>query len=409
MNDEGKKLFIIHRSSLRFMREKKYKILYVDDEPTNLLTFRETFRKDYQVFTALSGDEGLNLLRREKEIPLIITDQRMPNMTGVQFLEKIIPEFPDTIRMILTGFTDIEALIEAINTGQVYRYITKPWEENELRVTIKRALETYELNQQNKRLVEDLIRINKELDQKVEERTHELRLANEQKDELLGMVAHDLRNPLTVVMNFAEILQKSLTERVNERETKYLQLMYTSCNHSLELIGDLLDINAIESGRVKLILVKISLGSIIKENCTKNEYLAVNKGIKLVSEIPGDLPQVSVDTNRIHEILDNLISNAIKFSHPGTTIRVIASKNDGQIKVSIQDQGLGIRSEELDTLFKKFGKTTTKPTRGEASTGLGLAIVKKLVELHGGRIWAESVHGQGSTFTFSLPLAEARG
>jgi signal transduction histidine kinase len=223
------------------------------------------------------------------------------------------------------------------------------------------------------------------------------------------MVAHDLRNPLTVVMNFAEILQKSLTERVNERETKYLQLMYTSCNHSLELIGDLLDINAIESGRVKLILVKISLGSIIKENCTKNEYLAVNKGIKLVSEIPGDLPQVSVDTNRIHEILDNLISNAIKFSHPGTTIRVIASKNDGQIKVSIQDQGLGIRSEELDTLFKKFGKTTTKPTRGEASTGLGLAIVKKLVELHGGRIWAESVHGQGSTFTFSLPLAEARG
>jgi signal transduction histidine kinase len=388
------------------MGEKKYKILYVDDELHNLMTFKETFRKEYEIFTALSGDEGLNILRKEKDIALIITDQRMPNMTGIQFLEKTIPEFPDTIRMILTGFTDIEALIDAINTGRVYRYITKPWDENELRITLKRALEAYELSQQNKKLIEDLIRINKELDQKVEERTRELKQANERKDELLGMVAHDLRNSLTVIMNFADLLRKSLTGRANQREMKYLQIIYDSCHQALELIKDLLDIQAIESGKLKLTWIKIRLDSLLKENLEKNQYLASNKGIQLVSEIPENLPPVYADPRRIHEVLDNLISNAIKFSYPESSIKIKATHRDDQIEVSVQDQGQGIRAEELGTLFTKFGRTTTKPTQGETSTGLGLAIAKKIVELHGGRIWADSVYEKGSTFTFSLPVAK---
>ncbi|HWP46570.1 MAG TPA: ATP-binding protein [Candidatus Limnocylindrales bacterium] len=388
------------------MGEKKYKILYVDDELHNLTTFKETFRKEYEVFTALSGDEGLNILRKEKDIALIITDQRMPHMTGVQFLEKTIPEFPDTIRMILTGFTDIEALIDAINTGRVYRYITKPWDENELRITLKRALEAYELSRQNKKLIEDLIRINKELDQKVEERTRELKQANERKDELLGMVAHDLRNSLTVIINFADLLRKSLTGRASQREMRYLDIIYDSCYQALELIKDLLDIHAIESGKLKLTRIKIQLDSLLKENLEKNQYLATNKGIQLLSEIPENLPPVYVDPRRIHEVLDNLISNAIKFSYPESSIKIKAIHRDSQIEVSIQDQGQGIRAEELGTLFTKFGRTTTKPTQGETSTGLGLAIAKKIVELHGGHIWVDSVYEKGSTFTFSLPVAK---
>jgi class 3 adenylate cyclase len=151
------------------MKEKKYKILYVDDEPYNLTVFKETFRKEYQIFTAQSGEEGLNILRVEKNISLIITDQRMPHMTGVQFLEKTIPEFPDVIRMILTGFTDVDALVEAINTGRVYRYITKPWDGSELGITIKRALESYEIDQQNKRLLKELEIKNRELEQNIAE------------------------------------------------------------------------------------------------------------------------------------------------------------------------------------------------------------------------------------------------
>ncbi len=137
------------------MEKKKYTILYVDDEPQNLVSFKAVFRRDYKVKTATSGEEGLAILKDEL-VDLIITDQRMPNMTGIQFLEKIIPQFPDTVRMILTGFSDVEAIIGAINTGRVYRYITKPWDENELRMTIENACQLSELKSKNKQLICDL-------------------------------------------------------------------------------------------------------------------------------------------------------------------------------------------------------------------------------------------------------------
>ncbi len=137
------------------MEKKKYTILYVDDEPQNLVSFKAVFRRDYKVKTATSGEEGLAILKDEL-VDLIITDQRMPHMTGIQFLEKIIPQFPDTVRMILTGFSDVEAIIGAINTGRVYRYITKPWDENELRMTIENACQLSELKSKNKQLICDL-------------------------------------------------------------------------------------------------------------------------------------------------------------------------------------------------------------------------------------------------------------
>ncbi|HUM48070.1 MAG TPA: response regulator, partial [Chitinophagales bacterium] len=124
------------------MDEEKFNVLYVDDEENNLISFRAAFRRNYNIFTATSAAEGIRLLHQHT-IPIIITDQRMPQMTGVQFLEKIIPEYPDTIRMILTGFSDIEAIIQAINTGRVFRYITKPWDENELKMTIDNAISLY--------------------------------------------------------------------------------------------------------------------------------------------------------------------------------------------------------------------------------------------------------------------------
>ena len=145
-------------------------ILYVDDEEDNLTVFNSAFRREYKVHLALSGQEGLEILKKN-EIHLIITDQRMPEMTGIQFLEKIIPDYPDCIRMILTGFSDIEAIIQAINTGRVYRYITKPWNKEELKINIDKGLETYHLREQNRKLIEDLKVANKTLEQKVRERT----------------------------------------------------------------------------------------------------------------------------------------------------------------------------------------------------------------------------------------------
>jgi len=145
-----------------------FPILYVDDEQHNLTSFMATFRKDYPIYTATNGFDALEIMRNN-DVKLVITDQRMPEMTGIQFLEKLAPEFPDSIRMILTGFSDIEVIIEAINSGWVFRYITKPWDENELRMTIENARQLFDLKLRNQTLMT-------ELQQKVEEQDSTLKL-----------------------------------------------------------------------------------------------------------------------------------------------------------------------------------------------------------------------------------------
>ncbi len=134
------------------MEKKDFTILYVDDEEHNLFSFKAVFRKEYEIYTATSGAAGIEIIHNNP-IDLVITDQRMPGMTGVQFLEQILPEYPDTIRMILTGFSDVEAIIGAINTGRVFRYITKPWDETELRMTIENARRLSNLMKRNKVLL----------------------------------------------------------------------------------------------------------------------------------------------------------------------------------------------------------------------------------------------------------------
>jgi len=148
-------------------------ILFVDDEKHNLTAFKSAFRRNYDVFLANSAEEGLKILR-DNPIKVIITDQRMPGMTGIELLEKIIPTYPNAIRMILTGFSDVEAIINAINTGQVYRYITKPWNKNELKITIDNALEAYHLREENKTLIQNLQAANEGLEDKVQKRTQEI-------------------------------------------------------------------------------------------------------------------------------------------------------------------------------------------------------------------------------------------
>lgn len=138
----------ISRQLMSLERPKKPKMLVVDDEPDNLDLLYRTFRRDFEVLRAESGISALSMLSTEGEVAVIISDQRMPEMKGTEFLSKTVPQFPDTVRIILTGFTDVEDLVEAINSGQVYKYITKPWDPNELRAVVQHAAETYELLKQ---------------------------------------------------------------------------------------------------------------------------------------------------------------------------------------------------------------------------------------------------------------------
>lgn len=139
------------------------KILYLDDEENNLQAFKATFRRDYKIFLAISAEEGRAILSKE-EVDIIITDQRMPEETGVEFLASIIPTHPDPIRILLTGYTDIQAVIDSINKGQVYHYLTKPWEEDYLRTVIKNAFEIYTLRRENAKLTQELLKANDQLE-----------------------------------------------------------------------------------------------------------------------------------------------------------------------------------------------------------------------------------------------------
>jgi class 3 adenylate cyclase len=198
------------------MEQEKDQILYVDDEADNLTVFKSNFRRFYKVHVANSAEEGIAILK-EYPVGVIITDQRMPGTTGVEFLESLIGEYPDPIRMILTGFSDVEAIIQAINKGQVYKYITKPWDRDEVKITLDTALESFHLKQQNKNLIESLKEANLNLERKVEERTAEVQHQKHEIEKLLHNIlpeeiADELRAYGKVAPKYYEMVTVMFTD-----------------------------------------------------------------------------------------------------------------------------------------------------------------------------------------------------
>lgn len=234
-----------------------------------------------------------------------------------------------------------------------------------------------------------------------------LRQLNELKNRFLGIAAHDLRSPLALVQSYVDMLgDKELAADEDRREFVFGRLK-TVTTRMLNLINDLLDVSAIESGKLELDLQTFDLVPFLKEAGSNHELTAKLKNIAVVSEIPESLPMVSIDSKRIAQVIDNLITNAVKFSPKETTVTLKASVVDGSVKISVVDQGQGIPEKELPKLFQEFGKTSVKPTDGEKSTGLGLAIVKKIVNGHGGQVSVTSKVGEGSVFSLTLPIIKS--
>ena len=227
---------------------------------------------------------------------------------------------------------------------------------------------------------------------------------NEIKNRLLGIAAHDLRNPLGVVNGFAKMMKDGNFGAVNERQQKYLQKIIDSGKRMLTLIDNLLDVSAIESGKFELSLQEADILPLLEECQSYHQFLAENKGIDVIFEKPGSLPAIVMDPDRINQVLNNLLGNAIKYSHPNTTVTIKAHLQDDKICISVKDQGLGIPKDEIPSLFADYGRGSTRPTGGEKSSGLGLAIVKRILDAHDGGIKVESEPGQGSTFSFCLPI-----
>ena len=226
-----------------------------------------------------------------------------------------------------------------------------------------------------------------------------------EKNRFIGIVAHDLRSPASIVAMIGRSLAAMLEGRLQPMERELLAAVERYGDFMVRLIDDLLDLSVIESGRLELKLESIDLAALAERVARYNRYLAAEKGIELAFAGGREGVFARADAAKVEQVLNNLLSNAVKFSHPGSRVEVEVAAVEGWARVSVRDQGQGIPAEELDGLFKPFGTTSVRSTSGEKNTGLGLAIARRIVEAHGGRIWAESEVGEGSTFCFTLPLS----
>jgi signal transduction histidine kinase len=390
---------------------KEYSLLIIDDELEITKALARQFRSKYNVFTATSADEGLAIMEQES-VQVVVSDQRMPGMTGVDFFTRIKHKYPDALRLLLTGYTDIEAVINAINEGQVFRYVTKPWNPAELDSIIREAFEKYELITNNKRLINRLNEANQTLEAKVKERTKELEKANGRLSELnveknkyIGMVVHDLRNPIGVAATFADMLIQDIDILPVSDRMEYLGYVSKSCHYSLNLMNDFLDVSKIEAGIFDLNLTEQDYLQLVRESIQQQGFKAAKQGITIQMEAECTRLLAMFDNNKILQVLNNLIGNAVKYSSPNTTIQVRVEKQDVSIVTHVIDHGQGISEAEQSTLFKPYSTTSSTAQTDEKSTGLGLAIVKKIIDAHQGTVQVQSALGQGSVFTFTLPVS----
>ncbi|NLX11238.1 MAG: HAMP domain-containing histidine kinase [Chloroflexi bacterium] len=262
------------------------------------------------------------------------------------------------------------------------------------------------------RVNHELMHVNQEitnLQRELARHRAELVQLNELKNEFMGIAAHDLRSPLSVIQGFASLLTRR-PDMPPEERTELLELISESVQDMLGMLSNLLNISEIEAGKLRLRPAPVNVYEYMDRIVRLNRPLAEQKEIALVLDLPPGLPPTVYDPDRIQQVLNNLLSNAFKFSHPGTavTLRVMQTPG-GALEFSVIDQGQGIKPDELDKLFKPFQRTSTRSTAGEHSSGLGLAICKRIVELSGGRIGVESEYGTGSRFYFVLPVPDAPG
>lgn len=279
---------------------------------------------------------------------------------------------------------------------------------NTLRASLKERTETTRIQlERDSSLYDELSRLNNELvslQRELAKQNVELEKLNNLKNQFLGMAAHDLRTPLGHILSYSEFLIDEAGPQLSEEHLEFLNIIRASSDFMLQLVDDLLDFAKIESGKLTLNRQPTDLIALARHNIALNSVLAARKQIELQLEIKDDsLPAVMIDPARIEQVLNNMTSNAIKFSKPNGFVRVTISRDGDLAVVAVADQGTGMSPEQLEQLFNPFSKSA-KGTTGEKGTGLGLAIVKKIVEEHKGAIRVESEAGRGSTFYLSLPI-----
>ncbi len=371
-------------------------ILYVDDDESNLTVLEAACTPEFRVLTASSAEAAMEVLRRE-EVAVLLVDQRMPGMTGVEFFEATREDFPDTVRLLITAYSDLTDAVNAINRGQVRGYIRKPWEPEELKATLRGAVEIHETRHKVHELEQRLLDV---------ERVYALGVA-------AAGVAHELRTPLQTLMTSLELAGLRIANLVAALEHETPQRgeqvaagrsAAAQIDEARHAVGQMAEITSglelshrrrdDETSADLRDVVKLSLRAVRAE---------LSKRAQIQVEIePG--PPVNGSPNKLGQVVMNLLINALQAlpDRPrGENLVMVRLRRAGDgMRVEIEDNGTGIPKDVIDRIFDPF--FTTKRRGG---TGLGLAISKQIVDELRGRIWVESEPGRWTRFTIELPLA----
>ena len=355
--------------------DEKIAVLYIDDESNNLLSFQATFRRRYKVLTANSAAEGMRILN-EEDIHVVIADQRMPHSTGIEFFHIIRKAHPHPVRMLLTGYTDAEAIIDAINKGEIYRYIKKPWDEFELENAIQNAYEIF--------ITRD--KLSKKID--------ELQKTNDELNRFVYSTSHDLRSPLASVMGILNLAQM---EQSVQDPNGYMGMIEICVNKMDTFIQKIIEYY--KSIRVEEEFTNIDFEVLLDESI---KLVKMQKpGIEYILNVQQPVQFIN-DAFRVSVIMDNLISNAAKYQKPtekNQRVEVTVQTTVEKVSIKIEDNGIGIIDQHLNNIFKMFFRSTNTVN----GLGIGLYIVKEALTRIGGEISVHSTYGGGTAFYLEIP------
>ncbi|MDX1285974.1 MAG: hybrid sensor histidine kinase/response regulator, partial [Draconibacterium sp.] len=339
-----------------------------------------------------------------QKVPVIISDYIMPGMKGDQLLKEIHKISPESLKILLTGQASIEGISNAINNAALYRYIAKPWDKDDLVLTVKEAIKSFlqelKIKEQNK----ELRILNTSLEEKVIKRTEELRLANAAKDKFFSIIAHDLKSPFNALLGMSDIMLNNWDALGDEEKIDFIKDIHSSSKSTFDLLQNLLEWSRAQTGRIKVepsdfkpkLVVDLNIQLLSAHANTKDISL---RNTTLVDDI------CFADMNMITTVFRNIISNSIKFTNIGGAIEISSAKKGNLIEYCIADNGIGMDEETLSGLFDISSKVQREGTSKETGTGLGLLLCKEFVEKNGGSIRVESQPDEGSKFFFTIPLS----
>ena len=408
-------MFIFHRSFIVILLYRKpavppspkHCLLVIDDEPDLVQSVIDLLRLEYRVLGAMRVSEGLRIMAQET-VHVVMTDQRIPGMTGVEFLKRVKEAYPDIVRLLFTAYSDIETVTDAINQGSVYGYIAKPWDPQELRAMLRQASEHYDLQEERKRLMGEVQEKNRQL----EAVNEELRRANELKKVFIRVASHEFRTPLTVILGLSELTET--LSNVPPTLKTWLEQIHNSGLRLNDRVDKMVKLLLAEHFERPLQRRSVNLGGLIRRAVAAINSFVQKRRQTLALSVDGDLGTMSLEEDKIHDGLVQLLMNAIKFTPDGGTIELLAFREttSNRAIIRVVDRGVGIDPESLphifDPFFTRFDVSHHSSGTFEFNRrglGLGLSVVKTFVEMHGGRIAVQSELNRGTTFTIELPDA----